>query len=59
LLAEAERIAREESQARLMAVLSGTGAREYYRTESGYRSQGDYLVKNLYSGKHQARNPKS
>ncbi|MFC1957607.1 elongator complex protein 3 [Chloroflexota bacterium] len=47
LLVEAERIAREESQARLMVVLSGTGAREYYRTESGYRSQGDYLVKSL------------
>ncbi|MDP3879888.1 MAG: tRNA uridine(34) 5-carboxymethylaminomethyl modification radical SAM/GNAT enzyme Elp3 [Dehalococcoidales bacterium] len=47
LVAEAERIARAEFQARQMAVLSGTGAREYYRTEFGYRSQADYMVKRL------------
>lgn len=47
LLTEAERIAREEFQARLMVVLSGTGAKEYYRSESGYRSQADYMVKRL------------
>jgi len=47
LLREAERIARDEFQAREMVVLSGTGAREYYRTEFGYSSQGDYMVKSL------------
>jgi histone acetyltransferase (RNA polymerase elongator complex component) len=30
-----------------MAVLSGTGAREYYRTEFGYALQGDYMVRDL------------
>jgi elongator complex protein 3 len=47
LLAEAERIASEEFQARWMVVLSGTGTKEYYRAEFGYSSQGDYMVKNL------------
>jgi elongator complex protein 3 len=47
LLREAERMAGDEFQARRMIVLSGTGAREYYRTEFGYRSEGDYLVKEL------------
>jgi len=47
LLREAERIARDEFQAGLMVILSGTGAKEYYRTESGYRSEGDYMVKDL------------
>ena len=47
LLTEAERIAREEFQAQQMVVLSGTGAKEYYRTEFGYRSQADYMVKSL------------
>jgi len=46
LLQEAERIAGEEFQARQIAVLSGVGAREYYR-ESGYHLQGDYLRKSL------------
>jgi elongator complex protein 3 len=49
LLMEAERIAREEFQACQVMVLSGTGAKEYYRTEFGYRSQGDYMVKDLGS----------
>jgi elongator complex protein 3 len=49
LLMEAERIARDEFQACQVVVLSGTGAKEYYRTEFGYRSQGDYMVKNLNS----------
>ena len=49
LLREAERIAGEEFQVRQMVVLSGTGAKEYYRTEFGYRSQGDYMVKGLTS----------
>jgi elongator complex protein 3 len=46
LLKEAERIAREEFRAEKMVVLSGTGAKEYYR-ESGYRGQGDYMVKDM------------
>ena len=29
--------------------LSGTGAREYYRSEFGYTSRADYMVKNLFS----------
>ncbi len=47
LLREAERIASEEFQAQWMVVLSGTGAKAYYRTEFGYSSQGNYMVKNL------------
>ena len=47
LLREAERIAAEEFQSAQMAVLSGVGAREYYRAEFGYHSQGDYLIKSL------------
>ena len=47
LLREAERIASDEFQAQEVIILSGTGAREYYRTEFGYSSQGDYMVKNL------------
>ncbi len=47
LLQEAERIAAKEFQARKILVLSGVGAREYYRTESGYRSLGEYMVKEL------------
>ncbi|MFB0558941.1 MAG: elongator complex protein 3 [Dehalococcoidales bacterium] len=47
LLREAERIAADEFKAQRMVVLSGTGAKEYYRSEFGYRSQGDYMVKRL------------
>ena len=47
LLREAERIAGEEFQVRQMIVLSGTGAKEYYRSEFGYGSGGDYMVKSL------------
>jgi len=50
LLHEAERIARGEFQAKRMIILSGVGAREYYQTEFGYRLDGDYMVKNLFSG---------
>lgn len=49
LLREAERIAAEEFRAGQMLVLSGVGAREYYRTESGYSSLGEYMVKELKS----------
>jgi elongator complex protein 3 len=47
LLQEAERIANDEFQAQEVIVLSGTGAKEYYRDEFGYSSQGDYMVKSL------------
>jgi elongator complex protein 3 len=47
LLREAERIAASEFQVGLMLVLSGVGAREYYRAEFVYRLQGDYMVKSL------------
>ena len=47
LLKEAERIAFDEFQAAQMVVLSGVGAKEYYRDEFGYRPQGDYMVKRL------------
>jgi elongator complex protein 3 len=47
LLLEAERIAAEEFKAPQMKILSGIGAREYYRSEFGYRLEGDYMVKEL------------
>ncbi len=47
LLREAERIAKEEFKAKRMVILSGTGAKEYYRVEFGYAKQGDYMVKSL------------
>ena len=47
LLVEAERIAREEFQAPTLVVLSGIGAKEYYRSEFGYSSQAEYMVKSL------------
>ena len=47
LLREAERIAAGEFGAKRMTILSGVGAREYYRTEFGYQSQGDYMVREL------------
>jgi elongator complex protein 3 len=47
LFREAERIALEEFQAGQLVVLSGTGAKEYYRTEFGYRAEGDYMIKAL------------
>ena len=47
LLKEAERIAREEFKAPQMLVLSGVGAKEYYRAEFGYHAAGDYMVKRL------------
>ncbi len=47
LMQEAERIAAEEFGAQQMTILSGVGAREYYRTEFGYQSQGDYMVRDF------------
>ncbi len=52
LLAEAERIAREDFDARKMLVISGVGVRSYYR-RFGYRKDGPYVAKRLdksYSG---------
>jgi elongator complex protein 3 len=49
LLQEAERIAGEEFHSPRMVILSGTGAREYYRTDFGYSLEGDYIVKGLNS----------
>jgi len=49
LLHEAERLASDEFQARRMIILSGVGAREYYRTEFGYSLQGNYMVKGLFN----------
>jgi elongator complex protein 3 len=46
LLAEAERISREEFQIHELAVLSGIGARQYY-AESGYHKAGAYMIKNI------------
>jgi elongator complex protein 3 len=47
LLEEAERISREEFGARKIAIISGVGARDYFRTEFGYRLEGAYMVKDL------------
>jgi elongator complex protein 3 len=46
LLREAEGIAREEFNADRIWVLSGVGAREYYRS-LGYDQEGAYMVKEL------------
>lgn len=45
LMLEAERIAEEEYGAGTIAVLSGVGAREYYRKEFGYSLARGYMVK--------------
>jgi elongator complex protein 3 len=50
LLREAERIAFQEFQTQQIVILSGTGAKEYYRTEFGYSSSGEYMVKNRNDG---------
>jgi elongator complex protein 3 len=47
LLKEAERIAGEEFKALQLLVLSGVGAKEYYRSELDYHAAGDYMVKKL------------
>jgi elongator complex protein 3 len=47
LLREAERIARDEFQAQKIAIISGVGAREYFRSEWGYEMDGAYMVKGL------------
>jgi elongator complex protein 3 len=47
LLKEAERIARDEFQAPKIAIISGVGAREYFRSECGYELDGAYMIKGL------------
>ncbi len=47
LLQEAEGIARLEFGASRIAVISGVGAREYFRSEFGYELEGTYMVKDL------------
>ncbi|QDA30504.1 tRNA uridine(34) 5-carboxymethylaminomethyl modification radical SAM/GNAT enzyme Elp3 [Thermococcus indicus] len=49
LLAEAERIAREEFDVKKMLVISGVGVRNYYR-KFGYRKNGPYVAKRLDRG---------
>ena len=46
LLKEAERIAKE-FKARRVAILSGVGAREYFRSECAYKLDGAYMIKQL------------
>jgi len=47
LLLEAERITSREFGTPIIAVLSGVGARAYYRSDFGYSLQGGYMVKKL------------
>jgi len=47
LLREAERVASEEFSLDKMAVISGVGARDYFRKECGYHLEGYYMVKSL------------
>ena len=47
LMLEAEKLAREEFNAPFMCVLSGVGAREYYRAEFGYTDRAGYMIKKL------------
>ncbi len=46
LLSEAERIAKEEFDARKLLIISGVGVREYYR-KRGYSLEGVYMAKSL------------
>jgi elongator complex protein 3 len=46
LMKEAERIAKKEFGIKKMAVISGIGAREYYR-KLGYNLKDTYMVKNI------------
>jgi elongator complex protein 3 len=47
LLKEAERIARDEFKAPNIAIISGVGAREYFRSACAYELDGAYMVKRL------------
>jgi elongator complex protein 3 len=46
LMAEAEKIAKEEFGAKKIAVISGVGVRGYY-LKQGYRLQGTYMIKKI------------
>ena len=46
LIKEAENIAKKESTSRQIAVISGVGARDYYR-KLGYRLENTYMVKKI------------
>jgi len=46
LLAEAERIAKQEFCRSRMVIISGIGAREYYR-KLGYKKEGPYMINNI------------
>jgi len=50
LMKEAERIARDEFEADKIAVISGVGARDYFRHGFGYELEGHHMSKNLRSG---------
>ncbi|MHB8085112.1 MAG: elongator complex protein 3 [Dehalococcoidia bacterium] len=47
LLKQAEQIARQDYSAKKIAVISGVGARDYFRIECGYTLEGHYMVKAL------------
>ena len=47
LLKEAERIARDEFKLHKIAIISGVGARDYFRSGFGYELEGAYMVKGL------------
>jgi elongator complex protein 3 len=47
LVREAEQIARDEFGATTIFILSGVGARDYYRREFGYELRGGYMVRRL------------
>lgn len=47
LVEEAEKIARDEFDMKHLAVISGVGAREYYRKKLGYTRRGHYMQKEL------------
>ena len=42
-----EKVVELVAESRELVVLSGVGAREYYRAEFGYRLRGDYMVGSL------------
>lgn len=47
LIKEAGRIAKEEWGLKKIAVISGIGAREYYRRKHGYKLRATYMIKGL------------
>ncbi|HLC37143.1 MAG TPA: tRNA uridine(34) 5-carboxymethylaminomethyl modification radical SAM/GNAT enzyme Elp3 [archaeon] len=47
LIEEAEKIASENYDAKKLLVISGIGAREYYKTKAGYIKDGPYMSKKL------------